>query len=53
MEGDVLPTHIHLGQHGVNGGISVFLCTNLGNGPAGTPTCPGGEIRGQIRNGKR
>ena len=24
----------------VNGGISVFLCTNLGNGPAGTQACP-------------
>ncbi len=32
--------HIHLGQMGVNGGIAVFLCTNLGNGPAGTQTCP-------------
>jgi len=24
----------------VNGGISVFLCTNLGNGPVGTQSCP-------------
>jgi hypothetical protein len=24
----------------VNGGISVFLCSNLGNGPAGTQPCP-------------
>src|SRR5690606_18918505 len=23
-----------------NGGISAFLCTNLGNGPAGTQPCP-------------
>lgn len=39
----IAPTqaHIHLGQAAVNGGISVFLCTNLGNGPAGTPACPG------------
>lgn len=22
------------------GGISVFLCSNLGNGPAGTQACP-------------
>ena len=41
LEGDVLQSHIHLGQKGVNGGIAVFLCTNLGNGPAGTQTCPG------------
>jgi len=33
----------HFGQKGVNGGISVFLCSNLGNGPAGTPACPPGE----------
>jgi CHRD domain len=32
----VQQAHIHLGQRGVNGGITVFLCTNLGNGPAGT-----------------
>ena len=43
LEGNVLQAHIHFGQHGVNGGVSVFLCTNLGNGPAGTPTCPGGS----------
>ena len=41
LEGDVLQSHIHLGQRGVNGGIAIFLCTNLGNGPAGTQLCPG------------
>ena len=40
LEGAVQQAHIHLGQAGVNGGISVFLCTNLGNGPAGTQPCP-------------
>ena len=40
LEGAVQQAHIHLGQEGVNGGISVFLCTNLGNGPAGTQACP-------------
>jgi hypothetical protein len=40
LEGDVLQAHIHFGQRDVNGGISVFLCTNLGNGPAGTQLCP-------------
>jgi hypothetical protein len=24
----------------LSGGISLFLCSNLGNGPAGTQTCP-------------
>lgn len=40
IEGDVTQAHIHLGQPGVNGGISVFFCSNLGNGPAGTQPCP-------------
>ena len=40
LEGAVQQSHIHIGNVGVNGGISVFLCTNLGNGPAGTQPCP-------------
>ena len=40
LEGSVQQAHIHLGQAGVNGGITVFLCSNLGNGPAGTQACP-------------
>lgn len=40
LEGTVTQAHIHLGQSGVIGGISVFLCSNLGNGPAGTQPCP-------------
>ena len=42
LEGTVTQSHIHVGQSGVNGGISVFLCTNLGNGPAGIQPCPPG-----------
>ena len=38
--GTVTQAHIHLGARAVNGGISAFLCSNLGNGPAGTPACP-------------
>jgi hypothetical protein len=51
LEGDVQQSHIHLGQRGVSGGIAVFLCSNLGNGPAGTPECPGphaGTVSGTI-----
>jgi hypothetical protein len=40
LEGDVTQAHIHLGQAGVNGGVIVFLCSNLGNAPAGTQPCP-------------
>jgi hypothetical protein len=50
MGSDVTQAHIHLGQRGVNGGISVFLCSNLGNGPAGTQACPlrEGTVTGTI-----
>ena len=42
-------SHIHLGQKGVIGGITVFFCTNLNNGPAGTPPCPAnGTVTGTI-----
>ena len=40
LEGAVQQSHIHIGNTSVNGGISVFLCTNLGNGPVGTQSCP-------------
>lgn len=40
LEGNVAQAHIHLGQRGVNGGVAIFLCSNLGNGPPGTPACP-------------
>lgn len=46
MEGDVTQAHIHVGQVGVNGGISIWLCgttiaTPPNPGPEGTPVCPG------------
>jgi hypothetical protein len=40
LEGSIQQAHIHIGNVSVNGGITVFLCTNLGNGPAGTQPCP-------------
>jgi len=42
LSGPVQQAHIHFGQFAVNGGISAFLCSNLGNGPAGTQPCPEG-----------
>ena len=50
LEGAVQQSHVHFGQLSVNGGVSFFLCTNLGNGPAGTQTCPDGpaELSGVI-----
>ena len=48
--GTVTQSHIHFGEPAMNGGISAFLCTNLGNGPAGTPACPtpNGTVSGTI-----
>jgi hypothetical protein len=47
--GTVAQAHIHLGARGISGGISAFLCSNLGNGPAGTPACPAeGTVTGTI-----
>jgi hypothetical protein len=48
--GTVTQAHIHLGARAFNGGIAAFLCSNLGNGPAGTPPCPAleGTVSGTI-----
>lgn len=50
FETPVLQAHIHFGARATTGGVSVFLCTNLGNGPAGTPTCPttAGTVSGTL-----
>jgi hypothetical protein len=51
LEGAVTQSHIHFGSPSQTGGISVFLCSNLGNGPAGTPACPTtnpGEVSGLL-----
>jgi CHRD domain len=50
LEGNVTQAHIHLGGRAQSGGIMVFFCTNLGNGPAGTQACPAApaEITGTI-----
>ena len=50
LSSDALQAHIHFGKEHVVGGIFAFLCTNLGNGPAGTPACPtgGGTVSGLI-----
>jgi hypothetical protein len=47
--GDVLFAHIHLGQLGVNGGVIVFLCSNV-SVPVTTPACPtpSGTVRGMV-----
>jgi hypothetical protein len=51
LEGSVTQAHIHFGAVAQSGGISAFLCTNLGNGPAGTQACPAAPARvtGTIR----
>jgi hypothetical protein len=61
LESAVLQAHIHFNARALNGPIVVFLCTNLGNAPAGTvvaacPSNPGdpmgtfeGEVEGTFR----
>jgi hypothetical protein len=46
----VTQAHIHFAKVHVAGGIIVFFCTNLGNGPADTPACPtpNGTVKGTI-----
>jgi hypothetical protein len=52
LEGPVTQAHIHFGQRGVNGGISVWLCTTPGitTAPPGTQMCEPSPatIRGTI-----
>jgi CHRD domain len=50
LEAPATQAHIHFGGRAQSGGISVFLCSNLGNGPAGTPACPaaGGTVTGTL-----
>ena len=50
LESKVTQAHIHFENRTNNGPIVVFLCSNLGNGPAGTQPCPpaGGSISGTI-----
>ncbi len=50
LESAATQAHIHFESKSNNGPIIVFLCSNLGNGPAGTQACPaaGGTISGTI-----
>jgi hypothetical protein len=53
LEGSVTQAHIHFGSESQSGGISAFLCSNLGNGPAGTQACPAAPatVTGTIQPG--
>jgi len=50
--GTVTQAHIHFGKVHSAGGVLVFFCTNLGNGPTGTQTCPlnTGTVTGTFTN---
>jgi CHRD domain-containing protein len=52
LEGSVTQSHIHAAQPGVNGGIMIWLCSNLASPPTppGTQPCPQspGTITGTI-----
>jgi hypothetical protein len=38
--GTATQIHLHFGRRATEGGVIAFLCSNLGNAPAGTPPCP-------------
>lgn len=52
LEGTVTQVHIHFGQRGVNGSVSVFLCdTAISLDPTGlAPECPSspGDVEGTL-----
>jgi hypothetical protein len=49
LSAPVTQSHTHFGKEHVAGGIMVFFCSNLGNGPVGTPACPAsGTVTGQV-----
>ena len=53
LSGDVRQAHIHLGQHSVNGAVSVFLCQTEANAdPTGlAPQCPqSGTVNGVLQS---
>jgi hypothetical protein len=57
LDGDIIQSHIHFSRPGSNGGIVLFLCTNIGNTPASAtpaPLCPGtreGTVTGTLHAG--
>jgi hypothetical protein len=48
LEGAVQQAHIHFGPPNNTGGVSIFLCSNLGNGPLGTQACPLPPLDGTV-----
>ena len=52
LEGEVRQSHIHIGQRGVNGGITLWLCQTTQNPsptPTTTPFCPqAGTVSGVL-----
>lgn len=38
--GAISQAHIHMGERHTNGGVMVFLCSNMAGSPAGVPSCP-------------
>src|SRR5215471_8855928 len=43
LSAPITQAHIHFGKRHVPGGVMVFFCTNINNGPPGTQLCPQGS----------
>jgi len=48
---NVTQAHIHFAARAIAGPVVIFFCTNLNNGPPGTPACPtsAGTVSGTAR----
>lgn len=51
LQTTVQQAHVHFGGPGMNGGISVWLCSNIANAAPGKPACPQspGSVTGTIQ----
>ena len=50
---NVTQSHIHFAARAINGPVVIWLCSNLGNGPAGTQACPPAPATVENGNGTR
>jgi CHRD domain len=53
LSSSIVQAHVHLGRPATAGGISFFICTNIGNGPVGTQLSPASPatVTGRITAG--
>ena len=50
LQGSITQSHIHVGNEGTNGGIVLFLCSNVGGG-VNPPACPASSANPVVVSG--